>query len=197
MGAKFKRITFEERVQIKALLEQGLSMRAISRSINKSSGAVCSEIKHGSRDGVYDPQYAQKRTEEKQRGKGREAVLADPVLAEYVAKLILEEKLTTLQIIKRLAAERHQFKAVPSSVNSIYRAIDEGLIPGVTRESLRIDRAKMFSNGMICVPSWIREELGLQDGDSFRIAVSPDGRISFKKVQEGEEGTQYKVRPSL
>lgn len=187
MGAKFKRITFEERLQIEVLLEQGLSMRAIGRSINRSSGAVCCEIKLGSRDGVYDPRYAQECAQARQRAKGREPVLADSALAEYVAKLILEEKLTTLQIVKRLAVERHLFGVVPSSVNSIYRAIDMGLIPGVTRENLRNDRVKMFSNGTICVPTWIREELGLNDGDSFRVAVLPGGCITLTKVQEVEE----------
>lgn len=74
-----------------------------------------------------------------------------------------------------------------------YRAIDVGLIPGVTRESLRSDRTKMFSDGMICVPTWIREELGLNDGDSFHIAVSPDGCISLKKVQQDEESDRNKA----
>lgn len=187
MGTKYKRITFDERLQIKTLHEQGMSKRAIGRAINRTARTVCCEIELGSREGVYDPQYAQECAEERQRSKGREALLVDPVLAEYVAKLFLEERLTTRQIIKRLAAERHLFGKVPSSVNSIYHAIDMGLIPGVTRESLRNDRTKMFSNGMICVPTWIREELGLNDGDSFHVAVSPDGCISLKKVQEDEE----------
>ena len=70
---------------------------------------------------------------------------------------------------------------MPLSVNTIYSAIDNGLIPGVTRNSLHPTKAKMFSNGMVCIPKWIREEFGFHDGDSFSVEVQKDGAILFRK----------------
>ena len=39
----------------------------------------------------------------------------------------------------------------------------------------------MFSNGMVCVPKWIRQELELNDGDIFCVSLLADGKIVLKK----------------
>ena len=69
------------------------------------------------------------------------------------------------------------------SAVSIYSAIDAGLIPGVTRESLRPDTVKMFSGGNIIIPAWVREEYELKDGDLFRIEISKNGIITLIQQQ--------------
>lgn len=59
---KFKlRVTLEERLQIKHMLDQGLSCSEISRRIQRSKNLVVTEVRrNGGRD-VYEPYSAEER----------------------------------------------------------------------------------------------------------------------------------------
>ena len=91
-----------------------------------------------------------------------------------------ENNLSPAQIIHQLRIEN--YTEYPLSVNTIYAAIDKGLIPDVTRETLLLKRKKthMFSNGLINIPKWICEELDLQNNETLDIDVL-NGTIIIKK----------------
>ena len=61
---------------------------------------------------------------------------------------------------------------------TIYSAIDRGLIPNVTRESLYTRNATVFSDGMIHLPKWVREKLSINDGDNLLVEVDDDRKWS-------------------
>ena len=70
----------------------------------------------------------------------------------------------------------------PKSPSNDYSAIDDGLIPGVTRESLISYVTTMFSDGQIHIAKWVRNALDLNDGDELLFEVV-DNKIIFTKAE--------------
>lgn len=70
----------------------------------------------------------------------------------------------------------------PKARATIYSAIDDGLIPGVTRESLNSYVTTMFSDGQIHIAKWVRNALDLNDGDELLFEVV-DNKIIFTKAE--------------
>ena len=178
----YKRLTIIERRKIKELKEQRYSIRKIANALGFSSGTIHYELHKGDAtgSGQYDPDYAELQSKRNQQEKGREPILSsNPDFAKYIADLILYEKKSPEQICAALRINNPFNVAV--SINTIYRAIDENLLPGITRESLCSHETRMFSNGMICIPKWIRNSFQFQDGDVFYIDSSDDGTITLKK----------------
>jgi len=178
----YKRLTIIERRKIKELKEQRYSIRKIANTLGFSSGAIHYELRKGdvTGSGQYDPDYAELQSKRNQQEKGRKPILSsNPDFAKYIADLILHEEKSPEQVCADLSINNPFNVAV--SKNTIYRAIDERLLPGVTRESLCSHETKMFSNGMICIPKWIRNSFQFQDGDVFYINSSDDGTITIKK----------------
>ncbi len=176
-------LTYESRTKIKELHDKGLSIQQIADEIGVCRQTIYNELKRGSDSfGSYDPKHAEELFQERQQTKGRQRLLTiNSELAQYIADLILKEHYSPKQIIKSLK-EDHPSNAVElKSVNTIYAAIDKGLIPGVTRASLHSCETKMFSDGMICIPKWMREQLQLQDGDSFHLEIIDSGMITLTK----------------
>ena len=93
--------------------------------------------------------------------------------------LILEEKLSPAKIIDRLQEEK--WSTAPKARATIYSAIDGGLIPGVTRESLNSYVTTMFNDGQIHIAKWVRNALDLNDGDELLFEVV-DNKIIFTKA---------------
>jgi len=132
----------------------------------------------------YNADYAQQHYLKRNEKNGRIPKLKlDEFLAQYISKLILEESLSPLEIIYRLRSEN--YPNFPSSKATIYAAIDSGLIPSVTRETLLSKRKKtrMFSNGLIKIPKWICEELNLKDDEDLDIDITK-GRIIISKSEK-------------
>lgn len=178
----FSHLTFEERKRIREMLDSGVSATQIAHSLGKHRSTVYYEINRGTIDGKYDPEYAEKDRLVNLEKKGRpKAILDDnPDLAQFVSDCILVKKLSPKSIID-LLNEDPQFRGVIKSPNTIYKAIDDGLVPSVTRENLRPDTVKMFSGGHIMLPTWMRNEYGFSDGDCFFIEVSADGKVVLTK----------------
>jgi len=178
----YKRLTLEMRHKIKEMRDQQYSIRKIAETIGVSPSTVHYELGRAS-GGNYDPEYAEMQYRENRKALGREAIIAsNKALAKYISQKILDghspEKIAEM-LKNEAAVDKSQFETV--SVNTIYRAIDTGLIPGVTRADLRLSETKMFSSGMVCIPKWMRDLLGLCDGDVFHITLSDQGDIILKK----------------
>lgn len=186
MARTFTQLTYEQRVQIKQMLDQGISKRRIAETIGVHHSTVYREIERGTVNETYDPEYAEKKYQEKLAEKGKTAILDDnPQLAKEIADMILNEKLSPEKVVERLK-QRKQYAKIPLSKETIYYNLDNGRIPGVTRESLRTSTSKIFSGGQICIPKWVMEEMDLKDGDILRLEVTENNEIIYKKEENSD-----------
>ena len=181
MGKQYSHLTYESRMLIKQMLESGNSKKDIAIKLGVSLATIYRELERSNGVQTYDPESVQQSYEKMMKSKGQKSILElNPELAEYIAKLVLKENLYPSQIIDRLRADN--YPTYPLSKNTIYSAIDKGIIPGVTRENLKHKKTHIFSDGLIRIPNWIREELSLKDEDDLDIDAS-DGKIIIKKSE--------------
>lgn len=182
MARTFTQLTYEQRQQIKQQLDSSISKRSIAESIGVHHSTVYREIERGNVNGKYDPDYAEEQYQSKLAEKGQTAILdANPELAEHIADLILNQRLSPEKIVELLKKEK-RFSKIPLSKETIYYNIDKDRIPGVTRDSLRTTSSTLFSNGTICIPKWVLKELDLKDGDVLDLEITPDRKIIYKKA---------------
>ena len=78
--------------------------------------------------------------------------------------------------------QEEKWSTAPKARATIYSAIDDGLIPGVTRESLNSYVTTMFNDGQIHIAKWVRNALDLNDGDGLLFEVV-DNKIIFTKAE--------------
>ena len=97
-----------------------------------------------------------------------------------IAKELLYKKYA--KIINMLQ-ENPKYAVVPKSSATIYNAIDNGLIPGVTRENLNSDITTVFNDGQIHIAKWVRNALKIKDGDKLSFEVV-NNKIIFSKANE-------------
>ncbi len=178
----YKRLSFDDRKVIEIMLKKGHSVSEIAKALNKSHPAIYHELKRCKGLERYNADFAQQDYLKCNKDNGREAKLElDNELAKYISKMILEESLSPVEIINRLRSEN--YPNFPSSKTTIYAAIDNGLIPSVTRKTLLSKRKKthMFSNGLIKIPKWICDELSLKDNEDLEIDIVHD-KIIIKRA---------------
>lgn len=182
--AGYNQISYYQRLHLKEMLDAGYSKIKMAEKLEVSKGTIYNEIKRGTVDGVYDPDYAESRyRENKAKGGARNLFESNKRLAEYVSKLILAEHLSPQRIVERLEQEK-RFEEYPSSMVTIYTAIDNGLIPGVTREDLceETDVTKVYNDG-IHFPKWLMERMRIHNGDKYRFMYRANGDIILKKIK--------------
>lgn len=181
MARCYVHLTYEQRLKIKQLLNLDSSKQAIADCMGVHISTIYREIARGNCNGQYDPDYAEKQYQANLKEKGHLPLLDEnPELAEYIADMILLKKLSPEKIVEILKQE-NKFTKIPCSKETIYKNIDEGKIPGVTRDSLRKKDSRIFSNGQIIIPKWVLEKLDLKDGDELHLEVSDEGKIIYQK----------------
>ncbi len=169
-----KHLNFDDRKKLSNLHTQGKKGREIAEHLGCFFKTIYNEIRRGTISGAYNPEFAQEKYETLKKQKGLKPKLkTDSNLAKKISFYILEEGLTLLQVVEKLQQKGFNIK----SVNTLYSAIDKGLISNVTRETLKIKKTKIFSNGLLQIPKWIREELDLQDGDEVKLCVENQSLI--------------------
>jgi IS30 family transposase len=185
MAQRYKHLSYEQRLKIKTMLNSGFSSTAIAEALGVHKSSICREITRGTVNGTYDPDYSEERYRRHLAECGAEPIIAsDPELSSYIAELILKDKLSPAKIVAILNTTDRDFKKV-SSCNTIYTAIDKGLIPGVTRESLRPEETTVYNNCVTLV-EWVREELDIKDGDTLHFEVTEDKKVIFSKVENSQ-----------
>lgn len=179
---QYRRLTYDDRMRIEVLLKQGVNPYKISQILGFRSSSIYREIKLGIVDGKYDAARSHERYLETRNSQGRKSILnINPDLAMRISYLIRVQELSPRLVIEELKKE--QYPNCPASYTTIYSAIDAGLIPCVTRETLRSKKTHMFSNGLIKIPQWICEELNLKDNEELTIDTS-HGRIIIQKCED-------------
>lgn len=178
-----KHLKYDSRLIIKEMRDRGMSIQAVADELGVCWNTIHNELRRGANTaGEYDPDYAEKQYWNRQKSKGRTPILMSSVdLAKRISELILTQGYSPKQILGILKKEFPDEARNLKSVNTIYSAIDKGFIPGVTRANLRSNETKMSSEGVACIPKWIREELKLQDGDIISIEISDAGAIILNK----------------
>jgi IS30 family transposase len=116
-----RRLSLDERVEIRLGLERGLSFRAIARSIERDSATISREVKaNGGRDD-YRPLADHRRAEDKARRHKDTKLAANPALcARVVADL--EQLWSPEQIAARLKDESGDDPTMQISHETIYKA---------------------------------------------------------------------------
>lgn len=180
MGKNFTHTTKEQRMQIKEMLDSGVKKTIIASTLGICERTVYYEIKRGTINGQYDPEYAEQQYIKSNCKRKREPILStNTELANYISMLILQEHKSPNQIMEILQ-KNPKYKSVFTSLNTIYNAIDCGLIPGVSRESLNTYQTTVFSNALIHIPKWVREKLNIYDDDILNIEVDGNKLIFTK-----------------
>ena len=186
MKSSFSHITWEQRKLIRRMLDENRPKTDIARAVGSNRATIYREIERGSVDGQYDPDYAERAYRAQLANKGAQPILsANPELAQYIADLILVERLSLTEVLARLR-EQNRFATVPRSRMTLYAAIDHGLIPGVTRESLNANTVSVSPGGQIRIALWARNQLNIREGDTLRFEVKGQW-IRFCKVNSEEE----------
>ena len=178
---KYKRITFEDRQFIQMRYNSGVSIKKIANELGYSYQSIKAEIERGYICNTYNAEYAQADYLLKKSSKFKKSMFeSDRSLAEYVSRAILNDKMSPEDIIENLKYTK--FNVKPLSKNTIYSAIDAGLIPGVSRETLKHKRTHLFSNGILKMPRWILDELNINDGDELSIENN-NGKIIICRIE--------------
>lgn len=191
MGKEYSHLTIEKRKELARLLSEGRKAKEISALLEVHIASVYREIERGKnpQTNQYDPEYAEKSYQKGLKNKGREPVLSeDKELAAEIAKLILSENLSPEQALLKL--ESKGYTNLPSKT-TVYAAIDTGIIPGVSRESLHSKETSVFSGGTVIIPKWIREELSLEDGATLGIELEGNKIILTKKSGDCEANMYF------
>lgn len=175
---------YKNRLRIRELLNAGLSPPEIARQIGVHHSTIYSELVRGggkpeSKWAEYDPELSQQISKRNAKKKNnfpeKKSVFAENrSLAEAVSDLVLSDGKSIQQVIAWLKEQPpDRFGPVPSR-NTLINAVEKGLIPGVTREDLRIRAVTLFSGDLLHIPAWVVKKTGLRDGDVFSISVTED-----------------------
>lgn len=183
MNRTFKHLTYDLRSKIKEMLDNGYSKTEIAQELDLHRSTIYREIERGSVNGQYNPNYSEELYRQQLLAMGRKPILSiEPELAEYISTLILKDRLSPEQIVDLLKSE-DKFSSFPQSVNTIYRAIDDGLIPNVTRDSLKSDTTIVFNDGQIHIAKWVRNLMNIKDGDKLHFEIVDNKLIFTKNIE--------------
>lgn len=177
-----KRLTYDDRVFIYNMLHQGKSVQDIAKWVGVHRATISREINEKTNSfGQYDPDYAQALYDNRNTRKDRTQLDFEPGKAEYIADLILNNDMSPEEVSSFIKKNK---KYKPASTKNIYRLIEKGLIPGVTKDSLKLIKHKVFSNGTICFPRWVVQQLEIRDGDIFEIDINDNNEIIIRLNKE-------------
>jgi len=88
---KYKRLTLEEREQIHALVNQGMTNREISLALNRSHTTISRELKRCGTKFEYSPSKADKKARKSDSLRGRKQIVDDrpEILGEVLRRIVL------------------------------------------------------------------------------------------------------------
>ena len=181
MARNYVHLTYEQRQKIEDMLRKDLPKRCIAEELGVHVATVYREIERGTNGGRYDPDYAERMYQARLAEKGAPAKIEEnPELAQYIADLILKQKMSPEKIAEEIKKNEKNL-GVSITKQTIYHNIEMGIVPGVTKDTLRTDSSTIFGDGQICIPKWVREKLELRDGDVLDLRVTEDGEIVYKR----------------
>ena len=109
-----------------------------------------------------------------------------PGIVDFISECVLVKRLSPDKI-SELLNEDKRFSGYDVTGTAIYNAICDGVIPGVTRESLRVDITTMQTGGSLVIPKWMREEYGYFKGEMLDI------KMVGNKIEIVNNGWQFSL----
>jgi IS30 family transposase len=146
-----RRLSLDDRVEIRIGLEQGLSLRAIGRRIGRNASTICREVKANGGRNSYRPLAAHRRAFDRARRPKVTKLAATPELRARVMD-DLHELWSPQQIAKRLRVEFGDDHRMRISHETIYKTIyvqGRGELRRELARCLRSGRAKRVPRGRV------------------------------------------------
>ena len=204
MAKEYSQMSYYQRLRLKEMLDKNYSKVRMAEQLGVHRSTIFNELKRGSINGVYDPDYAEERAINKSMNGGEKSILErDKRLAAYISRLILDDHLSPEAVTEYLKEADHEFTEYPSSPVTIYTAIDRGLIPDVSRDNLNVhidmDIVAVAAGG-IRLPKWLREKMKIKNGDRIKFECRKNGDILLRRIkgetEAYEKGSRKKGIPS-
>ena len=146
---RMRRLSLDERVEIRVGLEQGLSLRTVARRIRRDPATVCREVRANGGRAYYRPMCAQRRADQRARRPKVTKLATNPRLcARVVADL--GQLWSPEQIANRLRAEFRDDPTMRISHETIYQTVyvqGRGELRRELARCLRTGRAKRVRRG--------------------------------------------------
>lgn len=118
MGSKYRQLSMDERNRLQRGLNQGMSLRAMARELQRPPSTLSRECRRGWVGNSYDAVAGRAR-----RRRGGRKLVAGNALTERVTTAILEEKWSPEQVAGRLRLEHPEDKTQQVSHETIYQYI--------------------------------------------------------------------------
>ncbi len=146
-----RRLSLDERVEIKIGLERGCSLRAIARNLGRNVSTVSREVKANGGGGRYRPVVAHRSAEQRARRPKMTKLRANPkLLAQVEAEL--KRLRSPQQISRRLRAEFGDDASMTISHETIYKTLfvqGRGELRRELARCLRTGRARRIHQGRL------------------------------------------------
>ena len=130
----YSNFTTEEREMSRVLKAQGLSIRAIAKTLNRSPSTVSREFRRNCyANGTYAAHHADKLYQKRRKNCGRKPKLQSGAVRDYVLEK-MNLRWSPEQIAGRARLDKEPFSI---SFPTIYRAIDSGVLPPQLKKIMR------------------------------------------------------------
>lgn len=136
----YTHFTTEEREKSMVMIGQGKSIRMIAKELHRAPSSVSRELKrNANKDGSYSANTARRKYEKRRKNCHRKLLLSENEALRLYVTEHLSDDWSPEQISGRAAYEDQPFSV---SYNTIYRAMDSGVLPKKLKKHLRIKKTK-------------------------------------------------------
>lgn len=162
-----KHLSYSDRVVIEDMLREGKTVIEIAQALDRHMTSIYKEIKRGQCGNIYSAKLGHQNSQ-KNKLHNRRTYAIDANLALRISHLILDDHLSVPEVLIKLRDESVEDVL---SVNTIYRAIDRGAIPNVSRDTFKNYSTSVFSNALIRLPNWAVQEFNIVNGTNAKLSV--------------------------
>lgn len=178
MERTFRRFTYQDRLKIEALYNAHMPVKKIAAQIGFHFTCVYKELKlgyymHKNHDWTYTKKYsadlAQQHSDFNTAGRAKDLKIGnDYKFVEYVEDMILNQKYSPEALLAEIKTKNLKFKT-DVSVRTIYRYIDNGIFPNLTRKSLpyKGKRKKKKKESIVKTDSKLGKSIQLRPEEVF------------------------------
>ena len=178
MERTFRRFTYQDRLKIEALYNAHVPVKKIAVEVGFHFTCVYKELKlgyymHKNSDWTYTRRYsadlAQQHSNFNTAGRAKDLKIGnDYKFVEYVEDMILNHKYSPEGVLAEIKRNNLKFKT-DVSIRTIYRYIDNGIFPNLTRKSLpyKGKRAKKKKESIVKTDSKLGKSIQLRPEEVF------------------------------
>jgi IS30 family transposase len=122
MGSRYQQLNMDERHRLHRGLNQGMSLRALARELQRNPGTLSRERRQGRLESSYDAIKGREVAQARRR-RGTRKLEAGNALTEQVTAAIPDRRWSPEQVAGRLRLEHHDDKSQRVSHETIYQYI--------------------------------------------------------------------------